>query len=585
MMTSRGLFQNEDVDKEVGDVVELLNPKKVTMLHGKPEEYEMLVSRLLGEGRLIKLNETTYPNCYLARSNPNDVARTEQNTYICTDSKEEAGPTNNWLDRREAKEMLFKLIANASAGKELYVLPYVLGPNGSEYSQVGIEITDSAYVAANQMIIALVGDAAIERLEKGEEHVLGIHQTMQLDPNKRYIAHFPKERLIISVNTDYGGNALLSKKCHALRIASAIAKEKGFMTEHMMAIEVTTPEGKSYGISGAFPSSSGKTNLAMINPPEDFKGWKVRLLSDDIIWLFEHGGGVNAINPEYGFFGVAPGTNDKTNPNAMRSINSNTIFTNVALTTEIEPWWEGLGEPPQGLIDWQGRSYDPKNGPAAHPNSRFTTPIRQYPYLSDKYTAAEGMKINAMLFGGRRTTLVPLVFEAYNWAHGVLLGAMLRAETTAAVVGKVGVVRNDPMAMRPFCGYNMADYFAHWLKMGEQIRDKPKIYMINWFRKDENGKYIWPGFGENMRVLKWIIERASGGARDAVETPIGMMPSIESFDYGKVSREQAEKLLYVDKEGWLKELEEVKPFLESFGERMPRELWGEFYKLKERLEE
>ena len=585
MMTSRGLFQNEDVDKEVGDVVELLNPKKVTMLHGKPEEYEMLVSRLLGEGRLIKLNETTYPNCYLARSNPNDVARTEQNTYICTDSKEEAGPTNNWLDRREAKEMLFKLIANASAGKELYVLPYVLGPNGSEYSQVGIEITDSAYVAANQMIIALVGDAAIERLEKGEEHVLGIHQTMQLDPNKRYIAHFPKERLIISVNTDYGGNALLSKKCHALRIASAIAKEKGFMTEHMMAIEVTTPEGKSYGISGAFPSSSGKTNLAMINPPEDFKGWKVRLLSDDIIWLFEHGGGVNAINPEYGFFGVAPGTNDKTNPNAMRSINSNTIFTNVALTTEIEPWWEGLGEPPQGLIDWQGRSYDPKNGPAAHPNSRFTTPIRQYPYLSDKYTAAEGMKINAMLFGGRRTTLVPLVFEAYNWAHGVLLGAMLRAETTAAVVGKVGVVRNDPMAMRPFCSYNMADYFAHWLKMGEQIRDKPKIYMINWFRKDENGKYIWPGFGENMRVLKWIIERASGGARDAVETPIGMMPSIESFDYGKVSREQAEKLLYVDKEGWLKELEEVKPFLESFGERMPRELWGEFYKLKERLEE
>ncbi len=585
MMTSRGLFQNEDVDKEVGDVVELLNPKKVTMLHGKPEEYEMLVSRLLGEGRLIKLNETTYPNCYLARSNPNDVARTEQNTYICTDSKEEAGPTNNWLDRREAKEMLFKLIANASAGKELYVLPYVLGPNGSEYSQVGIEITDSAYVAANQMIIALVGDAAIERLEKGEEHVLGIHQTMQLDPNKRYIAHFPKERLIISVNTDYGGNALLSKKCHALRIASAIAKEKGFMTEHMMAIEVTTPEGKSYGISGAFPSSSGKTNLAMINPPEDFKGWKVRLLSDDIIWLFEHGGGVNAINPEYGFFGVAPGTNDKTNPNAMRSINSNTIFTNVALTTEIEPWWEGLGEPPQGLIDWQGRSYDPKNGPAAHPNSRFTTPIRQYPYLSDKYTAAEGMKINAMLFGGRRTTLVPLVFEAYNWAHGVLLGAMLRAETTAAVVGKVGVVRNDPMAMRPFCGYNMADYFAHWLKMGEQIRDKPKIYMINWFRKDENGKYIWPGFGENMRVLKWIIERASGGARDAVETPIGMVPSIESFDYGKVSREQAEKLLYVDKEGWLKELEEVKPFLESFGERMPRELWGEFYKLKERLEE
>ncbi|MGC8623117.1 MAG: phosphoenolpyruvate carboxykinase (GTP) [Candidatus Micrarchaeia archaeon] len=585
MMTSRGLFQNEDVDKEVGDIVELLNPKKVTMLHGKPEEYEMLVSKLLGEGRLIKLNETTYPNCYLARSDPNDVARTEQNTYICTDSKEDAGPTNNWLDRREAKEMLFKLIANASAGKELYVLPYVLGPNGSEYSQVGIEITDSAYVAANQMIIALVGDVAIERLEKGEEHVLGIHQTMQLDPNKRYIAHFPKERLIISVNTDYGGNALLSKKCHALRIASAIAKEKGFMTEHMMAIEVTTPEGKSYGISGAFPSSSGKTNLAMINPPEDFKGWKVRLLSDDIIWLFEHGGGVNAINPEYGFFGVAPGTNDKTNPNAMRSINSNTIFTNVALTTEMEPWWEGLGEPPQGLIDWQGRSYDPKNGPAAHPNSRFTTPIRQYPYLSDKYTAVEGMKINAMLFGGRRTTLVPLVFEAYNWAHGVLLGAMLRAETTAAVVGKIGVVRNDPMAMRPFCGYNMADYFAHWLKMGEQIRDKPKIYMINWFRKDENGKYIWPGFGENMRVLKWIIERTSGSARDAVETPIGMMPSIESFDYGKISREQAEKLLYVDKEGWLKELEEVKPFLESFGERMPRELWGEFYKLKERLEE
>ncbi|MGC8538419.1 MAG: phosphoenolpyruvate carboxykinase (GTP) [Candidatus Micrarchaeia archaeon] len=585
MMTSRGLFQNEDVDKEVGDIVELLNPKKVTMLHGKPEEYEMLVSKLLGEGRLIKLNETTYPNCYLARSDPNDVARTEQNTYICTDSKEDAGPTNNWLDRREAKEMLFKLIANASTGKELYVLPYVLGPNGSEYSQVGIEITDSAYVAANQMIIALVGDAAIERLEKGEEHVLGIHQTMQLDPNKRYIAHFPKERLIISVNTDYGGNALLSKKCHALRIASAIAKEKGFMTEHMMAIEVTTPEGKSYGISGAFPSSSGKTNLAMINPPEDFKGWKVRLLSDDIIWLFEHGGGVNAINPEYGFFGVAPGTNDKTNPNAMRSINSNTIFTNVALTTEMEPWWEGLGEPPQGLIDWQGRSYDPKNGPAAHPNSRFTTPIRQYPYLSDKYTAVEGMKINAMLFGGRRTTLVPLVFEAYNWAHGVLLGAMLRAETTAAVVGKIGVVRNDPMAMRPFCGYNMADYFAHWLKMGEQIRDKPKIYMINWFRKDENGKYIWPGFGENMRVLKWIIERTSGSARDAVETPIGMMPSIESFDYGKISREQAEKLLYVDKEGWLKELEEVKPFLESFGERMPRELWGEFYKLKERLEE
>ncbi len=568
---------------KIKEYIELMNPDSVKVLLGTKEEYEKLINEMLQSRKMVKLNEKEYPNSYLYRSDPNDVARTEQDTYVCTRSKEEAGPTNNWMPPEEAKQKLRALLSNAMDGKRLLILPYLLGPEGSQFSQAGIELTDSPYVAASQMIIAKVGKAALEKLDS--KFVFGIHATLNLDPKNRYIVHFPEERLIVAVNTAYGGNALLSKKCHALRIASYTARQEGVIAEHMMAIELIDPEGRHYGITGAFPSASGKTNLAMLMLPNDYasKGWRAKLLSDDISWLNLTGGRLNAINPEYGFFGVAPGTNEHTNPNAMKTIKGNTIFTNVALDPEhMLPWWEGLEPMPSKLIDWQGKEFSGE-GKAAHPNSRFTTPITQYPELSEKYYDKIGLPIHAILFGGRRRTLVPLVFEAFSWEHGILIGAMLRAERTAAAVGKLGEIINDPMAMRPFCGYNMADYFEHWCNIGKRLVEKPRIYNVNWFRTDEKGEFLWPGFGENMRVLKWVIDRVNGVGK-AVKTPIGYIPEIDSFDRGKVSKEAVEKLFHIDKEGWLAELDAVEPFFKSFGERFPEWLWKEFYELRSRIE-
>ncbi|MGB9732649.1 MAG: phosphoenolpyruvate carboxykinase (GTP) [Candidatus Micrarchaeia archaeon] len=571
---------NEKLYNKVKSYIELLKPDSIRLLRGSSEEYKELVKEMLESGEFIELNRDYYENCYLYRSNRNDVARTEECTYICTKDKAEVGPTNNWADEDEMEAKLNKLIEGSMKGRILYIVPYLLGPANSPFASAGIELTDSRYVALSEMIIAKVGRVALEHMK--EDFVLGINATCNLDPSNKYIAHFPRKRLLITVNSAYGGNALLSKKNHALRIESYRARDKDMLVEHMMSIEVIAPDGKRYGIAGAFPSASGKTNLAMIRPPERYRGWKVKLLSDDITWMILMNGELRATNPEYGFFGVVPGTNERTNYNAMLTMKKNTIFTNVALNLDNNtPWWEGLGEMPKNIVNWQGEK--DFTGPAAHPNSRFTSPISQYPELSSSFGSPDGLPMHVFLFGGRRKQLIPLVYESMSIEHGVLVGAMLRAESTAAAAGKVGVIKNDPMAMRPFCGYNMADYFDHMRKVLRKAKNPPKIYNVNWFRVDENGNFIWPGFGENMRVIKWIIDRLNGLAK-GVETPIGIVPSIDELDTTGLDKQAVEKILEIDKNGWLNELEEVKPFFESFGERLPKWLWEEYYKLKERLE-
>lgn len=570
------------------EAAEITNPSSIRIMNGSEVEQRDLINMLKDDGTLLELNQQEYPNSYLHRSNPQDVARSEGDTYICTSgSKEDVGPTNNWMHSDEAKQKLYSLLKDSMRSRTMYVIPYWLGPIGSSYAQGGIEITDSPYVVANLMIITRGGESAIREMSRSGDFVLGIHSMKNLDSRNRYICHFPDENqgqgLIISINSNYGGNALLSKKCHALRISTVRGRKEKWLSEHMMLIGVKDPAGKVTYISGAFPSASGKTNLSMLEPPESFRkeGWSTELVSDDIIWMNPNGNKFNAINPENGFFGVVPGTNEKTNPNAMAAIHSNTIFTNVAMDDKGLPYWEGMNGSPEVLYDWKGNRFNGE-GKAAHPNSRFTTPIEQYPKLSKEYNNTSGVPVSAILYGGRRKDLIPLVYQAYSWEHGVLIGAMQRVETTAAAIGKVGVLRNDPMAIRPFLGYNMADYFAHHIKMGEEIGNPPAIFNVNWFRKDKNGDFIWPGFSRNMYVIKWIIDRVSGKA-DAVETPIGYVPDLDTFEYGETSRADMEKLVHVDSKGFLKELEEVKPFLESFGDRLPKTLWVEYQKLEERL--
>ncbi|MEM0106797.1 MAG: phosphoenolpyruvate carboxykinase (GTP) [Candidatus Micrarchaeaceae archaeon] len=566
----------------VKEYAEIMAPENIILIKGKKEEYTKLVNEMVDAKELLPLNASAYPNCYLYRSDKNDVARTEENTYICTKNKDEVGPTNNWVEADEMEARLKSLLVGIMHGKTMYIVPYLLGPVNSDYTSCGVEITDSKYVVVSEMIISNVGLDAINCIKKSDDFVFGIQATGTLDPKMKYIAHFPEKNLIITVNSAYGGNALLSKKGHALRIESVRAIQKDMLIEHMMSIEVITPDGKEFGIAGAFPSSSGKTNLAMISPPEDMNSWKVRLLSDDISWFKLYKGSIYATNPEYGFFGVVPGTNYHTNKNAMLSIKANTIFTNVAYDPNTAmPWWEGLEDlPPKGLEDWQGNKEFKEY--AAHPNSRFTSPIKQYPFLSTKYGTPEGLKMHAILFGGRRKTLIPLVYEAFSIEHGILIGAMLRAESTFASTGKQGIIKNDPMAMRPFCGYNMADYFNHFREVINKASEKPKFYGVNWFRVDSSGKYIWPGFSENMRVIEWITKRLEGKAK-AIESPIGLLPDLSEINY-KISKQDIELLFAFDKNGWKKELEEVKPFFESFGERFPSWLWDEFYKLKDRVE-
>jgi phosphoenolpyruvate carboxykinase (GTP) len=570
----------------VEEVAGLTRPERVEWCDGSAAQQNRLIEGMLRDGTLLALNSKTYPNCYLHRSDPRDVARTEKVTFICTRNKEDAGPSNNWMSPEEGKARVRPLFSGSMKGRTMYVVPYLMGPAESPFSRVGVEVTDSAYVAASMNVMTRMGRVALDRLGRSDDFVPGLHSLGDLDPERRYIMHFPEEKLIWSVGSGYGGNALLGKKCFALRIASWMARQQGWMAEHMLILGLEDPGGRVTYMAAAFPSACGKTNLAMMVSALEDEGYRVWTVGDDIAWMHPGPDGyLYAVNPEAGFFGVAPGTNEKTNANVMSALHQNTIFTNVAMTAQKEPWWEGMTDaPPQGMTDWKGNPWAPSNGPAAHPNSRYTVPARQSPSISPRWEDPAGVPISAFIFGGRRAKLEPLVYESLNWQHGVYSGATLASETTAAATGAVGVLRRDPMAMLPFCGYNMADYFGYWLQMGKRLAHPPRIFHVNWFRRDDSGKFLWPGFGENVRVLKWMLDRIDGTA-EAQETPIGFVPTPQSLtlDGLKISREQVEGLLRVDAGDWTAELDGVKNFFAKFGNRLPRELHEEVEQAARRL--
>jgi len=554
----------------VADVAKLTKPDRIHWCDGSQGEHDALVEHMLATGELITLNPATHPGCYLHRSHPSDVARVEHLTFVCTRNREDAGPNNNWLEPGEAHRRIDSLFDGCMRGRTMYVVPYCMGPLGSPYARCGVEITDSPYVVLNMRVMTRMGDAALRRLERDGAFVRGLHSIGDLDPQRRFIMHFPEELSIKSIGSGYGGNALLGKKCHALRIASWQARDEGWLAEHMLIVGVESPEGESHYLACAFPSACGKTNLAMLIPPASMPGWKVRTVGEDIAWLsIGADGRLRAINPEAGFFGVVPGTNPKTNRNAFEMIRRNTIFTNVAVTADGQPWWEGLKEG-QPVRDWQGRPYDAANGPAAHPNARFTVSARQNPAYSPLTEAADGVPISAILFGGRRREVAPLVYEARDWRHGVLVGAGMASETTAAAVGTVGVVRRDPMAMKPFCGYNFGDYWTHWLAFETQLRTPPRVFHVNWFRQDRDGRFLWPGFGENLRVLRWIIDRCDGRV-DARETAIGLLPKTADLDVRGLNIDPGtlERLLEVDPGAWREEMDAIGSYLREFGDRLP----------------
>jgi phosphoenolpyruvate carboxykinase (GTP) len=564
----------------------LTKPDRIVYCDGSEVENQRVIAEMLRAGDSEVLNEKTYPNCYLHRSSPNDVARTEHLTYICAPDKDDVGPTNNWMDPGAARHKVGALLDGAMRGRTMYVVPYIMGPVNSPISKVGVEATDSPYVVASMRIMSRMGKVAMDRIGSSSDFVPGLHSVGDLDPTRRFIMHFPQEKLIWSVGSGYGGNALLGKKCFALRIASVMAREQGWMAEHMLILGLESPTGKVTYMAAAFPSACGKTNLAMMVSTLESQGYRVWTVGDDIAWMkIGDDGYLHAINPEAGFFGVAPGTGMKTNPNVMEAVHKNTIFTNVAMTADREPWWEGInGPPPSGLISWKGETWDTSKGPAAHPNARYTVPASQSPSISPKWEAPEGVPISAFIFGGRRARVAPLVYESFDWQHGVFVGATMASETTAAATGNVGVVRRDPMAMLPFCGYNMADYFAHWLDMGKRIPHPPKIFHVNWFRKGADGKFLWPGYGENVRVLKWILERVEGRGA-AAETPIGYVPKSNglTLDGLKITPEAVEELLRVDAEDWEQELADTKEFFQKFGPHLPTELRQEHDRLAQRL--
>ena len=559
----------------VEEAARLTKPDKIVFCDGSEAENQAILQEMLKKGDSFRLNEQSYPNCYLHRSDPSDVARTEHLTYICASDKEEVGPTNNWMDPEGAKFKVGKLLDGAMRGRTMYVIPYIMGPVNSPISKIGVEVTDSPYVVANMRIMSRMGKVAQDKLGSSNDFVPGLHSLGDLDPMRRLIAHFPEERLIWSVGSGYGGNALLGKKCFALRIASFMARQQGWMAEHMLILGLESPGGKVTYMAAAFPSACGKTNLAMMVSALESQGYKVWTVGDDIAWMkIGADGYLHAINPESGFFGVAPGTGQKTNPNVMEALKSNTIFTNTGVTPENEPWWEGIGgEPPAGLITWRGEKWDSSKGAAAHPNARYTVPAKQSPSISPKWEASEGVPISAFIFGGRRARLAPLVYESLSWQHGVFVGATMASETTAATTGDVGITRRDPMAMLPFCGYNMADYFGHWLEMGRKVPHPPKIFHVNWFRKGADGKFLWPGYGENVRVLKWILERVEGRG-EAKETPIGYVPTRTglTLDGLKIAPESLDDLFRVNADDWESDLVDSRQFLAKFGERLPGEL-------------
>jgi phosphoenolpyruvate carboxykinase (GTP) len=579
------------VEEWVDEVARTTHPDRVVWCDGSEAENDGLVDDMLSDGTLVRLNQDELPNCFLHRSNPQDVARTEHLTFICSQHAEDAGPTNNWMSPEDAQARIWPLFNNSMRGRSMYVVPYLMGAAASPYAKVGVEITDSPYVVANMRIMTRMGTVAMERLKAGTtDWVAGLHSLGDLSPDRRFIAHFPESRTIWSVGSGYGGNALLGKKCFALRIASTMGREQGWLAEHMFILGLESPEGDITYIAGAFPSACGKTNLAMLRSPLEDQGWKVWTVGEDIAWLnIGADGRLWAINPEAGYFGVAPGTNRKTNPNAMDAVSANSIFTNVAQTPDGGVWWEGMDGPvPQHLTDWQGNPWTPSSGiKAAHPNSRFTTPAAQNPALSAHWEDPPGVPISAILFGGRRARTVPLVYRSFDWEHGVFLGATMASETTAAATGAVGVVRRDPMAMLPFCGYNMADYWAHWLDMGKRASNPPAIFQVNWFRTDDQGRYIWPGFGENLRILRWVREQVRSGNRagDARETPIGLVPTPEAIgarDLG-LSAADAEALLSIDRDDWLREAEDQETFLQRFGDRLPPAIRDQHRALQHRL--
>ncbi len=565
------------IDAFVQETAALCQPDQIVWIDGSTEQKEALFQQAVDDGVLIRLNPEKRPGCYYHRSNPNDVARVEQCTYICTPHEEEAGPTNNWEAPAVMYERLYGLLKGAMKGRTMYVIPFLMGPLGSPLSRVGVEITDSIYVALNMLIMTRAGNVALEHLGDSNEFTRCLHSTLDCNPERRYIAHFPQDNTVISVGSGYGGNALLGKKCLALRIASYLGRDEGWMAEHMLLLAVESPEGEKSYVAAAFPSACGKTNFAMMIPPEHYKGWKVTTIGDDIAWMRPGPDGrLYAINPEAGYFGVVPGTNYQSNPNAMKTIERDTIFTNVALTEDLDVWWEGKDGPiPEKLTDWKGNPWTPDSKePAAHPNSRFTAPMTNNPALASEVDNPQGVPISAIIFGGRRANTVPLVVQAFNWSHGVYLGASMGSETTAAAAGTLGQVRRDPMAMLPFCGYNMALYLRHWLSMGKMIKYPPLIFNVNWFRKGKDGKYLWPGYGENMRVLKWIIDRCNGRAR-AYESPIGWMPYPEDFDLAGLegfTRETFEELQKIDKAEWVRELLLQDELFIKLYERLPKEL-------------
>ena len=562
------------VERWVQQMETTLRPDRVVWCDGSPAENARLVDGMLQDGTLQGLHPQQAPGSYLHRSHPSDVARTEHLTFIASGTREDAGPTNNWMSPQEARERVFPLFDGAMKGRTLYVVPYVMGPLGSPFSKVGVEITDSAYVVANMRIMTRMGKPALDQLGASEDFVPGLHSLGDLSPDRRFIVHFPQERAIWSVGSGYGGNALLGKKCLALRIASTLAREQSWMAEHMLILELELPGGEVHYVAAAFPSACGKTNLAMLVSPFEAQGYKVRTVGDDIAWLRPGPDGrLWAVNPEAGFFGVVPGTGPDTNPNALATIARDTIFTNVAVSGDGVPWWEGKDKaPPADLVDWQGKRWDGA-GKAAHPNSRFTVAARQCPSMSPRWEDPQGVPLSAIVFGGRRARLAPLVFESRDWAHGVFIGATMGSETTAAATGQVGVVRRDPMAMLPFCGYNMGDYFAHWLRMGRAVKHPPAVFHVNWFRTDERGRFVWPGFGENLRVLLWIIERVKGRAT-AEETPIGLVPTQGALNWDGLRLSAAERqlLLRVDRGEWASEVPEIRAFFDRFGDRLPQEL-------------